>query len=157
MSGSSRLFLEYPYTFFRLSWHILHNMETFQFIPTLFGSSGHFAYYLDILYSIRTFSKISGNSSANNELFAKTFRSALLTRWRGFSDSAVRVWAVYIRHKKFKGPSTSRVQYWAHSTVMFLWWSFPSTVRLLQHWQRQRQCRGQRQQQLHRQRQQKRQ
>ena len=33
-----------------------------------------FAYYLDILYSIRTFSKISGNSSANNELVAKTFR-----------------------------------------------------------------------------------
>ena len=29
----------------------------------------HFAYYLDILYC-----KVSGNSSANNELVAKTFR-----------------------------------------------------------------------------------
>ena len=40
----------------------------------LSSSSGHFVYYLDILYSIRTCSKISGYSSANNELFAKTFR-----------------------------------------------------------------------------------
>ena len=58
-------------------------METFLFIPTLFRSSRNFpvhpdtlrifAYYLDILYSIRTFSKISGNSSTNNELVAKTF------------------------------------------------------------------------------------
>ena len=45
--------------------HILHHIETFQVIPT---------YYLNILYSVRTFSEISGNSSANNELVAKTFR-----------------------------------------------------------------------------------
>ena len=41
-------------------------------IRTLFRLSGnfpHFAYYLDILYC-----KVSGNSSANNELVAKTFR-----------------------------------------------------------------------------------
>ena len=30
---------------------------------------------------------MSRNSSANNEHVAKTFRSALLTRWQGFSDS----------------------------------------------------------------------
>ena len=56
-------------------------MEAFQFIPTLFRSSRNFPVHADtlriiwiILYSIRTFSKISGNSSANNELVAKTFR-----------------------------------------------------------------------------------
>ena len=84
---SSRLFLEYPDTFFRLSGHFLHHLETFLFIPTLFliirklsTSSGHFVCYLDILCSIWTFSKIFGNSSANNDLVSKAFRSALLRR-----------------------------------------------------------------------------
>ena len=61
-SRSSRLFLDYPDTFFRLSRHFLD-------CPEFSSSSGHFAYYLDILYC-----KVSGNSSANNELVAKTFR-----------------------------------------------------------------------------------
>ena len=110
---SSRLFLDYPDTFSRLSFqdhpetfqiiqihfHIIYTLfrvsiqifqiirtlfalsenflvhpDTFQIIRKLSSSYGHFAYFLDILYSIRTFSKISGNSSANNELVAKTFR-----------------------------------------------------------------------------------
>ena len=127
---SSRLFLDYPDTFSKLSGHFKDHPETFQIIQihfqiiqtlfrvsryifqsirALFTSSGnitvhpytfqifrklssssvHFVSYLDILYSIWTFSKISGNSSANNELVAKTFPSALLTRWRFFSDSAL--------------------------------------------------------------------
>ena len=69
-SRSSRLFLDYPDTFSRLYGHFLDCPETFQFIQ----NSRHFAYYLDILYSIWTFSKISGNPSANNELVTKTFR-----------------------------------------------------------------------------------
>ena len=79
-------FLEYPDTFFRLSGHFLHHMENFQFIPTLHIIwifcivSGHFPKYLEILQQIMSLlQKLSG--------FAKTFRSALLTRWRGFSDS----------------------------------------------------------------------
>ena len=87
ISRSSRLFLDYQETFSRISRHFLNRQETFQFIQTLFRSSRHFsvhpdtyvdiilfAYYLDTLYSIRTFSKLSGNSSAKNELVAKTFR-----------------------------------------------------------------------------------
>ena len=38
-------------------------------VRKLSSSSGHFAYFLDILYC-----KVSENSSANNELVAKTFR-----------------------------------------------------------------------------------
>ena len=87
ISTSSRLFLEYPDTFFRLSGHFLHHMENFQFIPTLHIIwifcivSGHFPKYPEILQQIMSsLQKLSG--------FAKTFWSALLTRWRGFSDSA---------------------------------------------------------------------
>ena len=61
-------------------------MENFQFIPTLHIIwifcivSGHFPKYPEILQQIMSLlQKLSG--------FAKTFRSALLTRWRGFSDS----------------------------------------------------------------------
>ena len=61
-------------TLFALSENFLVHPDTFQIIRKLSSSYGHFAYFLDILYSIRTFSKISGNSSANNELVAKTFR-----------------------------------------------------------------------------------
>ena len=67
----------YPVTLSRLSWHFLHRPEIFQFIQTLFRSSRHFPANpdtLDTLYSIRTFPKWSGNSSADYELAAKTFR-----------------------------------------------------------------------------------
>ena len=47
--------------------HFLDHLETFQFIRTLCILFGCF-------YSIRTFSKITGNSLANNEHVAKTFR-----------------------------------------------------------------------------------
>merc|ERR1712163_28302 len=49
--------------------HFLDYQDTFKIVQKLSSSSGHFAYYLDILYC-----KVSGNSSANNELVAKTFR-----------------------------------------------------------------------------------
>ena len=49
---SSRLFLEYPDTFFRFSGHFLHHLETFQFILTLFRSSGNFPVHPDILHII---------------------------------------------------------------------------------------------------------
>ena len=71
---SSRLSLEYPDTFFTSSGNFPVHPYTFQIIRKLSSLSGHFVYYLDILYNIRTCSKISGYSSANNELFAKTFR-----------------------------------------------------------------------------------
>merc|ERR1712004_828098 len=58
-SRSSRLFLDYPDTFSRLSGHFLDCPETFQFIRTLCILSGYF---------------VSRNSSANNELVAKTLR-----------------------------------------------------------------------------------
>ena len=97
---SSGLFLYYPNTFsslkrhfqdhfqiiqtlFRVSCYIFQiirtlltsygnfpgHPDTFQIIGKLSSSSGYFAYYLDILYC-----KVSGNSSANNELDPKTFR-----------------------------------------------------------------------------------
>ena len=69
---SSTLFLYYPDTFSRLTGHFKDHLETFQIIQT--HLSRHFAYYMDTLYSIRTFSKLSGNSLANNKLVAKTFR-----------------------------------------------------------------------------------
>ena len=93
LSRSSTLFSDYPDTFSRLTGHFQDHPETFKIIQTHFqiiqiiqihfldypdtfqivrklsSSSGHFAYYLDILYC-----KVSGNSSANNELVAKTFR-----------------------------------------------------------------------------------
>ena len=52
---------------FRLYGHSLHHRETFQFIRTLCILSGYFVQYSHIF-------KIFGNSSANNELVAKTFR-----------------------------------------------------------------------------------
>ena len=98
---SSRLFLEYPDTFFILSGHFLHHLETFQFIPTLFRSSWNFPVHLYTLYIIWIFCIVSGHFPKYPEIlqpimsflqklsgFAKTFRSALLTCWRGFSDSA---------------------------------------------------------------------
>ena len=49
--------------------HFLDYPDTFQIVRKLSISSGHFVYDLDILYC-----KVSGYSSANNELVAKTFR-----------------------------------------------------------------------------------
>ena len=99
---SSRLFLEYPDTFFRLSRHFLHHLETLQFIPSLFRSSGNFPVHLYTSYIIWIFCIVSGHFPKYPEIlqqimsllqklsgFAKTFRSALLTRWRGFSDSDI--------------------------------------------------------------------
>ena len=66
-------FLDYPDTLYIIrklsssSRHISDHPDIFQF-------SGDFAYYLNTLYSIWISSKLSGNSSANNELVAKTFR-----------------------------------------------------------------------------------
>ena len=54
---------------FKLSGNFPDHLETLQIVRKLPSSSGHFAYYLDILYC-----KVYGNSSANNELVAKTFR-----------------------------------------------------------------------------------
>ena len=74
--GSSGNFQDYPDTlldhpdsFQIIQIHFLDYPDTFQIVRKLSSSSGHFAYYLDILYC-----KVSGNSSANNELVAKTFR-----------------------------------------------------------------------------------
>ena len=90
---SSRLFLEYPDTFFRFSGHFLHHLETFQFILTLFRSSGNFPVHPDTLHIIWIFCIVSGHFPKYPEIpqqiisllqklsgFAKTFRSALLTR-----------------------------------------------------------------------------
>ena len=81
-SRSSRLFLDYLGTFSRLSGHFLDCPETSQFIRTLCISSGYF-----VLQSIRKFFSQLMNLSQKLSGFAKTFRSALLTRWRGFCDS----------------------------------------------------------------------
>ena len=54
--------------------HFLDCPDTFYIVQKLSSSSGHFAYYLDTLYSIRTFFKLSGKFSAYGELVAKTFR-----------------------------------------------------------------------------------
>ena len=56
-------------TLFRLYRYIFQIIRTLQIVQKLSSSSGHFAYYLDILYC-----KVSGNSSANNELVAKTYQ-----------------------------------------------------------------------------------
>ena len=85
---SSRLFLEYPDTFFRFSGHFLHHLETFQFILTLFRSSGNFPVHPDTLHIIWIFCNAKYpeillaimNLSQKLSGFAKTFRSALLTR-----------------------------------------------------------------------------
>ena len=100
ISGSSILFLEYPDKFFRLSGHFLHHMNAFQFIPTLFRSSRIFPVHPDFLHIIWIYCIVSGHFPKYPEIlqqiisllqklsgFAKTLRSALLTRWRGFSDS----------------------------------------------------------------------
>ena len=58
---SSRLFLEYPDTFFRLSRHFLHHLETLQFIPSLFRSSGNFPVHLYTSYIIWIFCIVSGH------------------------------------------------------------------------------------------------
>ena len=58
--------------------HFLDYPDTFIWIFCV--ASGHFPNYPEILQPIMSMSqKLSG--------FAKTFRSALLTRWQGFSDS----------------------------------------------------------------------
>ena len=60
--------LDHPDFFQIIQIHFLDYPDTFQIVRKLSSSSGHFAYYLDILYC-----KVSGNSSGNNELVAKTF------------------------------------------------------------------------------------
>ena len=71
---------------FTLSGNITVHPYTFQIFRKLSSSSVHFVYYLDILYSIRTFSKypeiLLPIMSFLQKLsrFVKTFRSALLTR-----------------------------------------------------------------------------
>ena len=60
--------------------HFLDYPDTFIWIFCV--ASGHFPNYLEILQPIMSMlQKLSG--------FAKTFRSALLTRWRVFSDSDI--------------------------------------------------------------------
>ena len=61
--------LDHPDSFQIIQKHFLDYQDTFKIVQKLSSSSGHFAYYLDILYC-----KVSGSSSANNVLFAKTFR-----------------------------------------------------------------------------------
>ena len=62
--------------------HFLDYPDTFIWIFCV--ASGHFPNYLEILQPIMSMlQKLSG--------FAKTFRSALLTRWQGFSDSVVTI------------------------------------------------------------------
>ena len=65
----SRYIFQIILTLFTSSGNFLVHPDTFSIIRKLSSSSGHFAYYLDILYC-----KVSRNSSANNELVAKTFR-----------------------------------------------------------------------------------
>ena len=76
--------------------HFLDCPDTFYIVQKLSSSSGHFAYYLDTLYSIRRFFKLSGKFSANGELVAKTFRicknfpgsnASLLTRFLRLSPN----------------------------------------------------------------------
>ena len=83
-----QIHFQFIHTLFRVSRYIFQSIRalftlsgnfrvhpyTFQIFRKLSSSSVHFVYYLDILYSIWTFSEISGNSSANNKLFAKTFQ-----------------------------------------------------------------------------------
>ena len=58
--------------------HFIDYPDTFIWIFCV--ASGHFPNYLEILQPIMSMlQKLSG--------FTKTFRSALLTRWQGFSDS----------------------------------------------------------------------
>ena len=71
-------------------------METFQLILTLFRSSGNFPVHPDTLHIIWIFciakypEILQPVMSLSQKLsgFAKTFQSALLTHWRGFSNSA---------------------------------------------------------------------
>ena len=109
ISRSSKLFLDYPDTFSRLSGHFLQCPETFQFIQTLFRSSRHFPLdpdtlliiwilciatehfpnYPEILQPIMNLSqKLSG--------FTITFWLAMLPCHPGFSDSNL------IRHRRMK-------------------------------------------------------
>ena len=102
VTRSSGLFLDYLDTFLKLSRHCLDCTETFQIIHTLFRLSGH------IFQIIRTLFRLSGNFPVHPDTlhiiwifciakypeilqpimnlsqklsgFAKTFRSALLTR-----------------------------------------------------------------------------
>ena len=83
---NSNTFFYHPDTFHIIRTHFVDYPDTFQIVRKLSRSSGHFPdepdtfsrlsghFYLDILCSTRTFSKLSGNSSANNEHVAKTFR-----------------------------------------------------------------------------------
>ena len=68
---SSRLFLEYPDTFFRLSGHFLHHLETFQFILTLFRSSGNFPVHPDTLHIIWIFCIVSGHFPNIQKFFSQ--------------------------------------------------------------------------------------
>ena len=97
-------------------------METFQFIPTLFRSPWNFPVHPDTLHIIWIFFIVSGHFPKYPEIlqqiisllqklsgFTKTFRSALLTRWRGFSDSAILPSAILV---------TSRRQHYALKTIL---------------------------------------
>ena len=77
-------------------------------VRKLSSSSEHFAYFLDILYC-----KVSENSSANNELVAKTFRIcknflvSIADALTGFCDSGgdgigLVGWMVIIVHRYSK-------------------------------------------------------
>ena len=62
ISRSTKVFLDYPDTFSRLSGHFLDHTETFQ-IHTLFRLSGH------IFRMIRTLSRLPRHSSISSRLF----------------------------------------------------------------------------------------
>ena len=64
-----------------------HSMYVYLYMYCIFCIiSGHLPKYPEILQPIMSLlQKLSG--------FAKTFRSALLTRWQGFSDSAHNTWS----------------------------------------------------------------
>ena len=97
ISRSSRLFSEYPDTFLVI-WKLSSSFQHFlDHIWTLSRSSGNFLVHLDTLHVTWIFCIVSGPFPNYPEIlqlkmsllqklsaFAKTFRSALLTRWMVF-------------------------------------------------------------------------
>ena len=116
--GLSRQFVDCPHSFlivrtiYGLSGQFLYSPDSFWIVPTVFGLFGQFMDYPDNFWIIRTVSGLSGqffgypekfqpvsgwiwNARSNTYLIAKTFRifaktfwTAMLPRWQGFSDSA---------------------------------------------------------------------
>ena len=110
ISRSTKVFLDYPDTFSRLSGHFLDHTETFQIIHSLFRLSGH------IFRMIRKLSRLPRHSSISSRLFLD------------YSDTFSRLSGYFLhRPENFQFMQTLFTSSWqfpVHANTLHIIWTF---------------------------------